>query len=120
MFVLVALVALGIGYAGITAINLIINGNATASVNQNNFMVHFIEAKSITGTTGVGGTSIIEEDDTKASFNVTGLTKLGDYAEAKYVVKNDSNGIGTEVTLELTNSNSEYFKVTETIDDNRL
>ena len=83
-------------------------------------MVHFIEAKSITGTTGVGGTSIIEEDDTKASFNVTGLTKLGDYAEAKYVVKNDSNGIGTEVTLELTNSNSEYFKVTETIDDNRL
>ena len=120
LLVVIAVVALGIGYASITAINLIINGNATASVNQNNFIVHFIEAKNITGTTGVGGTSVIESDDTKASFSVTGLSKVGDYAEAKYVVKNDSNGIGAEITLELTNSNSEYFKVTETIDDNKL
>ena len=120
LLVVIAVVTLGIGYASITAINLIINGNATASVNQNNFIVHFIEAKNITGTTGVGGTSVIETDDTKASFNVTGLTKVGDYAEAKYVVKNDSNGIGAEITLELTNSNNEYFRVTETIDDNKL
>ena len=120
LFLLIAIVVLGIGYASISAINLIINGNATASVNQNNFTVHFIEAKNIAGTTGVGGTSIIDSDDTKASFNVTGLTKVGDYAEAKYKVKNDSNGIGAEITLELTNSNSEYFKVTETIDDDKL
>ena len=120
LLVLVALLTISIGYASITAINLIINGNATASVNQNNFIVHFIEAKNITGITGVGGISVIESDDTKASFNVTGLSKVGDYAEAKYVVKNDSNGIGTEITLELTNSNSEYFKVTETIDDDKL
>ena len=120
MFVIISLVIIGVGYAGITAINLIINGNATASVNQNNFIVHFIEAKNITGSSGVGGTSIIESDDTKASFNVTGLSKEGDYAEAKYIVKNDSNGIGAEISLELTNSNSEYFRVTETIDNNKL
>ena len=30
LFVLVAVVALGIGYAAISAVNLIINGNATA------------------------------------------------------------------------------------------
>ena len=120
LFVLVAIVVLGIGYASISAINLIINGNATASVNQENFIIHFIEAQNIIGTTGVGGTSIIESDDTKASFTVTGLTKVGDYAEAKYVVKNDSNGIGAEISLNVTNSNPEYFKVTETIDDNKL
>ena len=120
LFVLIVIVVLGIGYASISAINLIVNGNAIASVNQNNFIVHFVEAQNITGTTGVGGTSVIESDDTKALFNVTGLSKVGDYAEAKYVVKNDSNGIGAEISLELTNSNSEYFKVTETIDDNRL
>ena len=120
LFVLIVIVVLGIGYASISAINLIVNGNAIASVNQNNFIVHFVEAQNITGTTGVGGTSVIESDDTKALFNVTGLSKVGDYAEAKYVVKNDSNGIGAEISLELTNSNSEYFKVTETIDDNKL
>lgn len=120
LFVLLAIAVLGIGYASISAINLIVNGNATVGVNQNNFRVHFIEAKNITGTTGAGGTSVIESDDTKASFNVTGLSKVGDYAIAKYTVRNDSEAIGTEISLELANSNSEYFKVTETIDDNKL
>ena len=53
-------------------------------------------------------------------MDVTGLTKVGDYAEAVYTVRNDSNGIGAEITLNLTNSNSEYFKVTETILDDKL
>ena len=121
LFVLVAVVALGIGYAAISAVNLIINGNATASVNQENFKVHFTQAQSITGSTGASGTSSIDtQDDTKAMFDVTGLTKVGDYAEAVYTVRNDSNGIGAEITLNLTNSNSEYFKVTETILDDKL
>lgn len=66
LFVLVAIVVLGIGYASISTINLIINSNATASVNEENFRVHFIEAKNIEGTSGVGGTSLIESDDTIA------------------------------------------------------
>ena len=53
-------------------------------------------------------------------FDVTGLTKVGDYAEAVYTVRNDSNGIGAEITLNLNSSNTEYFKVTETILDNKL
>ena len=118
LLVLVALLTISIGYASITAINLIINGNATASVNQNNFVVHFVAADNITGSTGVSGTATYEE--TTAEFDVTGLTKVGDYAIAKYTVRNDSEAIGTEITLNLTNSNSEYFKVTETIDDNKL
>ena len=60
LFVLVAVVALGIGYASISAINLIINGNATANVNQNNFKVHFTQAQAISGSTGVSGTSNID------------------------------------------------------------
>jgi len=121
LFVLIAVVTLGIGYAAISAVNLIINGNATASVNQNNFKVHFTQAQSITGTTGVSGTSSIDtQDDTKAMFDVTGLTKVGDYAEAVYTVRNDSNGVGAEISLNLSNTNNEYFKVTETILDNKL
>ena len=121
LLVVIAVVTLGIGYAAISAVNLIINGNATASVDQNNFRVHFTQAQSITGSTGVSGTSNIDsQDDTKAIFDVTGLTKVGDYAEAVYTVRNDSNGVGAEISLSVTNSNSEYFKVTETINDNKL
>ena len=121
IFTLIAIVTLGIGYAGITAINLVINGDATASVNQENFKVHFTQAQAISGSTGASGTSTIDsQDDTKATFDVTGLTKVGDYAEAVYTVRNDSNGIGAEITLNLTSSNTEYFKVTETILDNKL
>ena len=39
LFVLIGVLTLSIGYASISAINLIINGNATASVNDNNFKV---------------------------------------------------------------------------------
>ena len=121
IFTLIAIVTLGIGYAGITAINLVINGDATASVNQENFKVHFTQALAISGSTGASGTSTIDsQDDTKATFDVTGLTKVGDYAEAVYTVRNDSNGVGAEISLSVSNSNSEYFKVTETILDNKL
>ena len=41
LLVVIAVVTLGIGYAAISSVNLIINGNATASVSQNNFKVHF-------------------------------------------------------------------------------
>jgi len=121
LLVVIAVVTLGIGYAAISAVNLIINGNATASVNQNNFKVHFTQAQAISGSTGASGTSSIDtQDDTKAMFDVTGLTKVGDYADAVYTVRNDSNGVGAEISLSVSNSNSEYFKVTETILDNKL
>ena len=120
LFVLISILTISVGYASISAINMLINGNGTASVNQNNFKVHFTEAKEITGTTGVSGTTIIESNDTVASFNVTGLSKTGDYAEAEYTIKNDSAGIGAEISLNLSNTNNEYFKVTETILDNKL
>ena len=104
LFVLIGILTISVGYASISAINLLINGNGTVSVNQNNFIVHFTEAKEITGTTGVSGTSSIDtQDDTKAMFDVTGLTKVGDYAEAVYTVRNDSNGVGAEISLSVSN-----------------
>ena len=84
-------------------------------------LFYYLLIQSITGSTGASGTSSIDtQDDTKAMFDVTGLTKVGDYAEAVYTVRNDSNGVGAEISLSVSNSNSEYFKVTETILDNKL
>ena len=39
LFFLIGVLTLSIGYASISAINMLINGNGTASVNQNNFIV---------------------------------------------------------------------------------
>jgi len=123
LIVLVAVLTLGIGYASISAINLIINGNATANPNDTNFKVKFLKETGVTPkiTSEYGGTGDIDvTSDTTATFNITGLDAAGESAIANFKVKNDSNGIGAEISLSVTNSNSEYFKVTETIQDNKL
>ena len=117
IFTLIAVVTLGIGYAAISAVNLMINSNATASVNQENFKVKFTAANVTTGT----GTASINNNDPKvATFDVTGLTKVGDIAVASYTVKNESSGIGVSIDLAVTNSNTEYFSVSEAIVDTEL
>ena len=124
LLVVIAVVTLGIGYAAISAVNLIINGNATASINQENFKVYFVntgDTPSLTGNVSVtGAASISTQDNTVALFDVGGLTKVGDYAIATYTIINNSNAIGADITLNVTNSNSNYFKVTESIADSQL
>ncbi len=124
LIVLVAVLTLGIGYASINAINLIIDGNATATPNDNNFKVHFVktaDTPNLTGNVTLTGSADIDKDDnTLATFNVGGLSKEGDYAIATYTIINNSNDVGAKLSLELTNSNADYFKVTETITDTEL
>ena len=117
LLVLVAILTLGIGYASITAINSIININGSVSANQENFKVYFTES---TITEGKGTVSIDEDDATIGYFDITGISKVGDYAEATYTILNDSNSVGAEISLQLTNSDNEYFKVTESVEDNQL
>ena len=117
LLVLVAVLTLGIGYASISAVNLIINGNGTATANKENFKVYFTDSSI---TEGKGTVSIDDDDPTIGYFDITGLSKAGDYAEATYTVLNNSNGVGAEITSQLTNSNNDYFKVTETIEDDKL
>ena len=121
IFTLIAIVTLGIGYAGITAINLVINGDATASVNYQNFKVRFLSEDGVTPTiTGGDSNSAQVVDDTTAKFSVNTLTAVGDSEVATYKVKNESKGIGADITLNVSSSNSEYFKVTEYIEDTQL
>jgi len=124
LVVLIAVLSLGIGYATISNINLIIDGNATANPNDNNFKVHFVETADTPNLEGnvtlTGSADIDKNDNTMATFNVGGLTKEGDYAIATYTIINNSNDVGAKLSLELTNSNADYFKVTETITDTEL
>ena len=123
LIVLVAVLTLGIGYAAISAVNLIINGGATANPSDTNFKVKFLKETGVTPkiTSEYGGTGDIDvTSDTTATFNITGLDAVGESAVANFKVKNESNNVGAEISLSVTNSNSEYFKVTETINDNKL
>ena len=113
LIVLIAVAALGIGYASISGVNLIINGNSTVSVDQNNFKVYFVTSNI---TTGTGTASIDENDNTIAYFDMFGLTKKGDYAIATYVVRNDSNSVNADLSLIVNTNNNEYFKVSEQIE----
>ena len=117
IFVLIGVITLGVGYAAISSINLVINGNATGSPSQSSFSVVF---KSASVTTGTGTATINNQDATIAYFDVSGLSKTGDTAVATYTIKNESNGVGASIFLNVTNTNTEYFQVTETVADTEL
>ena len=121
LIVVVAVLALGIGYATISSINLIINGNATASVETSNFKVKFLSEQGVTPTIdGSPTNSVSVVSDTVATFDISTLNGKGQTVTATYKIKNVSNGIGASIGLNVTSTNTEYFKVTETITDNKL
>ena len=121
IFSLVALITLGVGYAIISNIDLSINGSGKDSANQNNFKVKFLNADPNKPTIDGSPTNTITIfNDINASFDVSTLFKKGDIVNAIIKVKNDSNDVGTKISLNLTNSNTEYFSVEEYIDDDEL
>ena len=121
LIVVVAVLALGIGYASISAVNLIINGNATANPSDTNFKVKFLSEAGVTPVIeGTPDNTVSVDSDTTASFSVSTLNGAGQSVTATYRVKNVSNGIGASIDLNLTNSNPEYFKVTEHIVKDKL
>ena len=121
LIVLVAVLTLGIGYASLSAINLIIDGNATANPSDTNFKVKFLNETGVTPVIeGTPNNTVSVDSDTTASFTVTTLNGAGQSVTATYRVKNESPGIGASIGLQLTNSNPDYFKVTQKILDNKL
>jgi len=111
--ILVAVVALGIGYAAITGVNLLINGSATAksSGTDADFVVHFDDFASGTNyitysETEDTGDSLVQSFDTvkhvtAASGTTTkaaDITVANDQESATVSVSNMTN-VGDTVTL---------------------
>ena len=119
LIVVIAVLTLSIGYATISSINLIINGNATASVETSNFKVKFLSEQGVTPTIdGSPTNSVSVVNDTTAAFDISTLNGKGQTVTATYKIKNVSSGIGASIGLNVTSTNTEYFKVTEVITDN--
>lgn len=113
VFIVIAILLVGIGYASLSNNILNINGQATATANQENFKVYF------TGEVPKSNASedyvIIEAEPVakaqNATVNISGLTKKGDSAYAILEIENGSNGIDADVTLNADIEQSDMFNV---------
>lgn len=110
LFALIAVIVLGVGYAAITAINLTINGNATATPNQENFTVKFAS----TPISSTNAANVTVDSDLIAHFDTSGLTKQGDETVVTFTIQNSSPDLKADLVVNSTNTNSEYFEVTNT------
>ena len=110
LIILVAVVLLiGVGFAAITATQLNITGNTTATPDQANFKVKFLEETQVSEPSKV---TAQVTGETTATINVQGLTAKGDKVTATYTVKNISADLSADIELAIGNSNGTYFKTT--------
>lgn len=136
--VLISIVALGIGYATITGVNLLINGTSSIKASGGDFNVRFV--KNIASETAIenpvenailmSGKLADDTDmslenlsaeisnDTTATFTINEMNTVGDNATFTYTIVNESEGIDAMLSFDVATSNdsSEYFDITKTVD----
>ncbi len=140
--ILIAVITLGVGYAAITGVNLIINGSATAKASgqQSDFKVHFdnlvstgnyityteeaaadsftqsfVDSKNVTaasGTTNKAASIVVANNQMSATVTVSNMTKVGDTVTLILPVINESDGIKANLAATVGNDSEEYFDVT--------
>lgn len=114
---IVAALIIGVAYATITAVNLSVSGSATATADQSNFSVKFFGTPTKPSEAGSNvSAEISATNPTQATIKVLGglLSKKGDYVTVSYPIKNFSDDLSATLAVgsgNVTNSNSEYFKV---------
>ena len=122
--VLVAILALGIGYAVINATDLEVTGSGTISPDDSNFDVHFKQTETITKTGPAGATLTASyTNGTTATSGITGFTKKDDTATFVYTIENSSPDLLANlavVTADIENTNDEYFDVTAALGKAKL
>ena len=91
--------------------DLLVNGTGSITATQNNFRVEFTEASIEPDTNDVS----INQDKISATFSISGLSAKGEIATATYTIENFSNNIGAEIDLRVSNSNTEYFRVSHVV-----
>lgn len=112
--ILSILLITGIGYAVETDNTLKISDNALLSPEQSELKIAFTGEPKYTGN----GVAILKiTGSTTATMNITGLDTVGDSVTAIFTIANKSNDIYAEIYTKVTNTNTEYFKVTSTLSD---
>ena len=115
--ILAVVMALGVGFAAITSTQLNITGNTTATPDQANFKVKFLEETQVSDP---GKVTAQVTGDTTATINVEGLSAKGDKVTATYKVKNFSDDLSADIALAIGNNNEEYFSTTAVLGKDSL
>ena len=113
--VLIAILAIGIGYAVISAVPLEIKGTGTVGSNPDAFVVKF---QSVLSQEGDGTLNASITDDTHATMSVSGLTETGQTATFVYQVVNASeedNYAAELSTPTVVVEKNEFFVATATV-----
>lgn len=114
---LAMLLTTSFGYAVETNNIIKISDNPVLLSEQSNFKIAFVGKPSYSGE---GKTELKINGNSTANINVTGLKKVGDSATAIVTIENKSKELHANVYTKVTNTNTEYFKVTATLADNVL
>lgn len=114
LVLLIAVLLVAIGYAAITAVPLNINGSAQATPEQTNFTVKFSGTPTVSDSSKVVA-EINQQDQLKATINVSKLTAKGDTATATYTIANTSADLSAVLSATTSNTNDEFFKITQNI-----
>lgn len=124
---LLVVVVLGIGYAAISAVQLRIEGSASADAVQSNFNVEYERVDLNNVVANFGGGKITAsvypytEDKAIATIDVSNMTARGNRLGGRFIVKNKSEDLSAKLSAKLiSNSNEEYFKVTYSFDKNTI
>ena len=112
--ILAAVCVLGVGYATVSNRLLTINGTASATTSDNNFVVKIQTDPTVNdGYDGQVQTNVAA-DQQSATLNVSQFTTTGDSATVVYTIQNASLELSANVSVSITNSNEEYFTITAT------
>ena len=114
LVLLIAVLLVAIGYAAITAVPLNINGSAQATPEQTNCTVKFSGTPTVSDSSKVVA-EINQQDQLKATINVSKLTAKGDTATATYTIANTSADLSAVLSATTSNTNDEFFRVTQNI-----
>ena len=113
-----AVLMLGVGYAAVANDVLTINGTASATPSDDNFVVQFDQDTDVVKGTGV---EAAYTSTTTATFSVTGLTAKGQKTSATYTIENESADLSATLKAVVgtmtngeggTEDDKSYFKVT--------
>jgi len=112
--ILAAVCVLGVGYATVSNRLLTINGTASATTSDNNFVVKIQTNPAVNpGYDGQVQTSVAP-DQQSATLTVSQFTTTGDSATVVYTIQNASLELSANVDVDIENSNTEYFNITAT------
>ena len=107
----------GVGYAVEMDDTLIISDNSLLTTKQSDFKIEFTGQPTYTGN-GVATLKITSP--TTATMDITELNSVGDSITATFTISNKSNHIYADLYAEVTNTNTEYFKVTSLLSESTI